>query len=181
MRFSIILIPLSLLLFSCTNNEIFFTIKYSKNRELSLSFLSKKDTLLVVDSKAFSYNCYNKEKKDLIMSFNENIDSIACNIEYSQAILIDQNGNMRFFTDYFALPNEVKVVSNVNCMEDWHIKLDLKEGKPETILIDDLYTSDLMVTETSSKIKIIYLQKIIESNGIRKCANIVESNWIKVN
>lgn len=166
-----------LLLISCKSNKDFFNIRFIKEKGLELSFYSEKDTSFVIDVKAFGDECYNKETKGLIIKNNKNVDSIACKINYNQAVIIDQNNDMRFLTDGFSLPNEFKELVMINCMEDWNHKIDLKAKKVYSFLLEKRYTSDLMVTEETSKIKIIYLHKEADTN---KCASIMESNWVDI-
>lgn len=163
-------------LFSCEKQTQLFEIKHVKDKGLELTFFSPKDTSFVIDIKAFGDECYYYEPKGLIIENDKNIDSIACKTTYNQAILVDQNNDMRFLTDRFQLPNEFKELVMINCMEDWSHQIDLKANKPFSLLLEKQYVSDLMVTEKTSVIKIIYLHR----NEGDKCASVMESNWTSI-
>lgn len=173
-----ILIFLILVFISCKAQKDLFVGSFNNNT-LKLDFYSIKEINLEIDLKAFTYECFNKEKPNLILELHNSIDSIACAIKFNQAILIDQENNMRFMTDYFALENEEKVIPNTNCMEDWLVSFQLSKNKPYNLEFEDLYTSDLMVTSSTKRVKIVYLHKSKRSDS--KCAHIIKSNWIKIN
>ncbi len=139
-------------------------------------FKSSENKKLIIDRKAFSYNCYYSE--DINLS-NEKLPS-PDDFKYSQVIIENQKGERRLFSNIFFDKNEIKELAEENCMFDWFEFLDLNRI-PKKIVIDIPYLSDIKVSSKDKKVRFYYLFKASDKQIIDGYLNtVVISNWIKI-
>lgn len=137
---------------------------------------SAKGIDMIFDRKAFSYVCYYGEDVEL----NVDMEKLIEKFNHNQIILENENGQRRLYSNVYFDEGEVKELPDENCMYDWYEYLTLSD-KPQLIKIDIPYLSDLKVTKSDDKIRMLYIFKPSEEQKSKGYSNLIlRSNWIKL-
>lgn len=159
------------------NIDIVQTNKVIDSVKLNISIESPLDTLIYFDYAVFENIHLFSEEENLIIKNNKNIDSIIKQIKYTEILLENKKGDMRFFSeDPYNLANRVPGGTPQFIFSE---EFKLKKNEQVSFSTGFIRLSSLKVDKNDKHTRIHYLFKadsIHNSKGFKDV--VLSSNWL---